>query len=217
MTKKKPTKLESFAGWAKLAPKEQQVVRRAADSVTHALLQEGQSKIAIGESLEAIRTILHPKHLWMKFLKTQFHMSSATAYRYIEEYQAVVKALPKTVLAVAKERGFKIKPGAVFTNPPPVTDNVKEIVHYLEKMERPTVVNPPQTVDSDMLLKECVNFVRTRFERLAGNGKTKTAFIRALIGMLLSTFGISSSASYEPIAVPGHFRAKLGRPLKEAA
>jgi len=212
----KTSQLEAFAGWEKLEPKEQQTVRKETENVQEALMQEGQSKVSIGESLSTIRGVLQPKHLWMAFLKGKFHMSRATAYRYIEEYESVAKALPKKVLSIAKERGFKIKSGSLVKNPPPVTSDTQEIVHYLERLERPTVVNPPKTADSDMLLKECVNFVRTRFQRLPNSQRAKTAFIHSLMGMLQSTFGISSETSYGPVAVPDHFRAVRGRPRKAA-
>ncbi len=214
----KTTELEAFAGWEKLEPKEQVVVRRESEAVTEALMQEGQSKIAIGESLSTLRSILQPKHMWLALLTDKFHMSRATAYRYMEEYEKVAKAMPKNVLHIAKQRGFKIKPQTLVKNPPPTTSDVKEIVHYLEKLERPTVVNPPREMNTDILLKECVNFVRSRFQRLPNNQRTKQAFIRSLIGMLLSTFGIASEGSYGPMAVPAHFKPNpVGRPLKKAA
>lgn len=214
----KTNELEAFVGWGKLQPKEQQTVRRETENVTEALMQEGQSKIAIGESLATLRAILQPQHMWLALLKGQFHMSRATAYRYIDEYQKVAKALPRNVLAVAKQRGFKIKAKAMAKNPPPVTSDVSQIVHYLEKLERPVVVNPPKTEDTDMLLRECVNFVRTRFQRLPNNHRTKATFITSLIGMLLSTFGISSQVAYSPMAVPDHFKPKpVGRPALERA
>lgn len=215
----KTNELEAFVGWSKLQPKEQQTVRREAENVTEALMQEGQSKIAIGESLNTLRAILQPKHMWLALLKGRFHMSRATAYRYIDEYQKVAKALPKNVLTVAKQRGFKIKAKAMAKNPPPVTNDVSQIVHYLEKLERPVVVNPAKTEDTDMLLRECVNFVRTRFQRLPNNHRTKATFITSLIGMMLSTFGISSQVAYSPMAVPEHFKPNpVGRPsLAKAA
>lgn len=209
----KTTELEAFAGWEKLEAKEQQTVRRETDNVTEALMQEGQSKIAIGESLSTLRGILQPKHMWLALLTDRFHMSRATAYRYMEEYQKVAKALPRNVMHIARQRGFKIKPKTLVNNPPPITSDVSQIVHYLEKLERPVVVNPPKTEDTDMLLKECVNFVRTRFQRLPNNQRTKQAFIRSLIGMMLSTFGIASEGSYGPMAVPAHFKPNpVGRP-----
>lgn len=214
----KTNRIEEFAGWENLEPKEQQTVRLESETIAEALLMENQSRVAIGESLGAVRSILQPKHMWIAFLKEKFHMSRATAYRYIEEYEAVSKALPKKMMSIAKERGLKIRPQSLVRNPPPVTADTEEIVHYLERLERPTVVNPPREQDSDMLLKECVNFVRSRFSRLPNNQRAKTAFIRSLIGMMLSTFGISSEVSYGPVAVPDHFKAVRGRPrLAKAA
>lgn len=210
--------LEAFVGWSKLQPKEQQLIKKETEAVTEALAQEGQSKISIGESLSAIRGVLQPKHMWVAFLDQRFHMSRATAYRYIEEYERVAKALPRKVLSIARERGFKIKAGAVAQNPPPVTTDVGAIIHYLERLERPVVVNPVKTEDTDMLLKECVNFVRTRFQRLPNNQRTKATFITSLIGMMLSTFGISSQVAYSPMAVPSHFKPNpIGRPAAKAA
>ena len=92
---------------------------------------------------------------------------------------------------------------------------VKYIIPLCLPMLLPTAC-PSRPQNSDVLLKECINFVRSRFQRLPHSQKAKAAFIESLMGMMLATFGISSKASYGPVAVPDHFRAVRGRPRKAA-
>lgn len=205
--------LESLEGWAQLDIDEQHTVVSQAEALAKALHQEGQSKLSIGSHLMAIRGVLQPKRMWTSFLRQKFHMSVATAFRYIAEHETVSKALPANVMSIAMSRGYKIKPQAIAKNPPPKTTDTKQIVHYLDKLVRPekSKVVVVEALDTDLALKECLNFCKTRFSKVP-SGRARTNFTRALIGMLLTTFGMSEQ-TLAPVGVPDFFKAKRGRPL----
>jgi hypothetical protein len=206
--------LQSLEGWALLDPDERETIVSETEALTRALHQEGQSKLSIGAHLAVVRDILQPKRgMWMEFLRKNFHMSPASAYRYIEDHDSVSKSLPANVMSIAMSRGYKIKPQAITKNPPPKTTDTKEIIHYLDKLVRPpkSKVVVVEALDTDLMLKECLNFCKTRFARVP-SGRAKTNFTRALLGMLLTTFGMSDQ-TLAPVAVPAFFAAKRGRPL----
>ena len=205
--------LQTLEGWDQLDPDERETIVTQADALAKALHQEGQSKLSIGSHLVAIRGILQPKKMWTGFLRKSFHMSVATAFRYISEHETVSKALPSNIMNIAMSRGYKIKPQAIAKNPPPKTTDTKEIVHYLDKLVRipKSKVVVVEALDTDLMLKECLNFCKTRFARVP-SGRAKTNFTRALIGMLLTSFGMSEQ-TLAPVAVPAFFAAKRGRPL----
>jgi hypothetical protein len=211
--------LDTFQGMSKLEPNEQEQVKAEAKLLTEAMKTEVVSKLAIGEHLYALRKILEPKRVFVGFLNewSKAHslpMSKATAYRYIDLYTTAHSKMPRPVLEMAIQRGAKLNAQTLAQNPPPQTTDKTKIAAYLDNLKntRIEVVAGP-----DVLLKECVNFVATRWEKLPNNSKARTAFMRALIGMLLAKFGVASELSFSPMAVPDHFRAKRGRPLGRAA
>ena len=208
---------EKFHGWSKLEPLEQtkltveiQALEKAADAFE-------MSTLEVGEHLDNINRVLSPKRQFNKWLMWWLEgrkkaKSRSWAYQAMKEYQDLREHTPKLVLQIAKERGTKLKARALVLNPPPRTEDRSEIVRYLDsqKLTRVEVVK-----SSDTLLKECVNFVSTRWSQLPNNNKTRTAFMQALIGMLLGKFGVASTQSFAPMAVPDTFKAQRGR--KKAA
>jgi hypothetical protein len=211
---------KTFQGLAKLEPNEQDLVRREARALAHAMKGEAVSKLSIGEHLAALRKVLEPRRIFVAFLKQwsseyALPMSRATAYRYIEQYNVAYSALPSNVLEMAVRKGTKIGTEALVSNPPPETQDQGEIEKYLDNLKttRVEVVAGPDT-----LLRECVNFVGTRWDKLpAGDHKARTKFMGSLIGMLLAKFGVASEQSFAPMAIPDTFRAVRGRPRSVAA
>lgn len=211
--------LQTFQGLGKLEPNEQDKVRQEAKLLAEAMKTEVMSKLSIGEHLSELRKILEPKRVFVSFLKqwaTEYAlpMSKATAYRYIELFTTAHSKMPKPVLEMALQRGTKINAAVLAQNPPPKTEDKSKIQEYLDnlKTDRVEVIPGPDT-----LLKECVNFVGTRWEKLPNNHKSRTAFMRSLIGMLMARFGVASELSFAPMAIPESFRAKRGRPVGKAA
>lgn len=210
--------LDDLRGWSKLEKNNQRIVREATAAVIEARRQEEESKLEIGKNLMEVRDILKPKNMWIAYLKESFEMSQASAYRYIEEYVAARRKLPKPVLEIVMRRAYRpaqIK--RIEDNPPPKTHDPIKIGRYLDRLERTPmeVVEPEIVYNPDTILRECVNFISNRFERLPRNMRTKIA--RVLIGMMMTKFGFGAVQSFEPEAIPETFKAVRGRPKTAVA
>jgi hypothetical protein len=208
--------VESFTGWAKLQPAEQTTVKMEAQGIYDELKEEGETRIRIGEHLTKMRTILEPKRLFVKFLDFCFKMSRATAYRYMEEYRVAKQLLPAPVLELASIRHVPIREKVIVENPPPTTDNVVEIGEYLDRISHIAVNPVTVSTNRDVLLKECVNYCTTRYNRLPSNKRTRDAWTRDLFGMLMNKFGLTAQTAFTPVTIPASFEVQRGRP-KEVA
>lgn len=206
--------LPSIEGWDALEPSEQATVKAETISLDKALIAAGNARIVVGEHLFNIREVLDPKRMFTKFLTT-LSFSRASAYRYIDTYTAAKTLLPEAVLKQAMLRGADhISVKKVEASPPPQTTNVVTINEYLDTISAPTP-QEPQT-DPALLKKECYNFVHTRFQRLPRAGRSRSAWLHSLLGMLLAELGVSSPQTIEPTAIPSDYRSSLGRPRKTA-
>jgi len=204
---------ETFQGWSKLEPNEQASVKTESTALREAQHLESQSKLAIGEHLTKLREILEPKRMFLSFLTEVFDMSRATAYRYMNLYSLAQQALTPPVLEMAIQRSTRITPEMLKANPAPVTTDRSKIAEYLSSLKpiRVEVAKSPET-----LLKECVNFVSSRWDQLPQHQRTRQTFINSLVGMLLNRFGVASEKSFAPIAIPESFKGARGRPRKAA-
>lgn len=205
--------LAALKGWDDLNPNDQKTVSEETAELQREIIQEGRSKLAIGEHLFHIQEILQPRRMFVAYLKN-FRFSRATAYRYIELFQAVSDKLPAPVLTIALEKGFaRIRPEAIENQPPPKTENKAKILEYLESVEKARKPVPrEESYDPDLLMKECYNFVHLRFQRLPNNHRTRTNWMRNLVGMLVTELGVSTEQNFSPVAIPESFRVKPGRP-----
>lgn len=210
-------RLDDLKGWSELGQLEKQLVREETQNLADALYNESQSRLIIGEHLIKLRKVLLPKHMFLIHLSLLFKMSRATAYRYIKEYEEAKKKLPKPVLEMAKRKGIKaIHIKRVEHHPPaPKTKDPVKIEKYIDSLKSATS-HPEVIHTSDTLLKECVNFVSSRFDKLPHNGKTRTAWVRSLIGMLMTKFGMGTEQPFGPMAIPDNFRSTRGRPKQVA-
>jgi hypothetical protein len=210
-------KLESLKGWDKLDEKTQQTALEEAGYVLQWIQNENHSRAEVGKHFIELRKLL-PKGMFLAALRDTFHMSRATAYRYIEMYESISKKLPKPVLDVVLRRAYRpsqIK--RIEDNPPPKTSDAIRIGRYLDKLEKtPVEVKQEPQADTDMLLRECINFVTSRYSRLPNNSRARAAWVRSLVGMLMTKFGIGAEQRFEPMAIPEKFRVVRGRPKAAA-
>lgn len=218
MTQRELPLTESFAGWAKLNPEEQKKVKQEATLVIEARKLEGKSKAAQGQHLLSLKVILEPKRLFTAFVLHNFHMSKATAYRYMEIFEIAEKVLPAPILEAAIERGTPIRKNLIAENPPPKTTDPVVISQYLSKLEELPQRNPKAALETDpeQLMKECVNFVGTRYSRLEGTPRQKQKWVSNLIGMLLTKFGVETNIKFSPVDIPNNFTVQRGRPALPA-
>lgn len=213
--------LDDLNGWSNLEHHEQQLVTTATHEAIAALHNESTSQLEQGKQLAIIRKILEPHKMFLSHIRANFGMSRATAYRRIDEYEKASRRLKKPVLEVAMRRGYKTSQLRIVEDNPPPSDNPVEIGRHLDKLERtPREVKPqpePVRINQDVILKECINFAWSRYEKLPHNGKTRAAWVRSLMGMLMTKFGFGAGQTFEPMAIPDAFRAvPRGRPRKVA-
>lgn len=208
--------LDDLKGWSKLEQHEQQVVSTATHEVIAALHNETMSQLEQGRQLVVIRKILEPHGMFLAHVKSNFGWSRATAYRRIDEFEKASRRLKKPVLEVAMRRGYKTSQLRIVEDNPPPSDNPIEIGRHLDKLERtPRELKQPDPVrhNPDASLKECINFAWNRYDKLPHNGKTRAAWVRSLMGMLMTKFGFGTGQTFEPMAIPEAFRAvPRGRP-----
>lgn len=230
-----PDAFNTLAWWEKLNKDEQNVVITEGQQLAKAMLDHGRSRLAIGQHLAKLQSVLEPHNVFGRFLKN-FHFSKRTAYRYIKGYQNAQAKLPETVLKVAMAQGVNIigdtdfKPLGVYTDavaklPVPKDATEEQAKTYLTQLEdvrkklRPTgeMFTMPEPQDPATLLKECYRFVSLRYKRLPQNHKTRASWVRSLVGMLLADLGVSGQQTFAPQAIPEDFVAQRGRPRPVAA
>jgi hypothetical protein len=213
MTMKTEVNFEGLKGWEKLDQKTQKIAIEETYAVIGALASEAESRLEAGKHLIELRKAL-PKNMFLACMKVNFHMSQATAYRYINHYESTSKKLPKPVLDVVMRRAYRpaqIK--RIEDNPPPKTSDPIKIGRYLDKLEKtPIEMRPEVVANPDTSLRECVNFVTSRYARLPNNSRTRLAWVRSLVGMLMTKFGLQSEQRFEPMAIPEGFKVHRGRP-----
>lgn len=230
------TTFTSITGWKKLDDSEQKAVLHESQKLATAMYHFGQARLAIGEHLVKLQAILEPKNLFTKFL-SRFRFSKKTAYRYIAGYNNAKSRLPQVVLKAAMTRGVDLigdsetKPLGVYTAaaeklPLPSEPTEAQAVEYIDQLEatrkqmRQEMVAGVQSLpvgDRNVLLRECVRFVSTRYKRLPANKNLRDKWARELVGMLMQDMGITQATTFQPIAIPDDFIAHRGRPSQKTA
>jgi hypothetical protein len=205
--------------WGVLSSSEQRAMLIETQALTEEMVKFGLSRLAIGEHLLNIRSVLEPKRKFVNFLKTQCRFSKATAYRYIETYVRVRDNVPDLVLRTAIARGYDVIDMTMIQKlPPPKTQDRTKIVKYLEKIEEARRVERSASqesdflYDSDTLMREALNFVTMRFGRLPDDKKVRARWLNRLIGLMLSDLGAKEEQAFIPIDVPEEFRVTRKRP-----
>ena len=203
--------LEKIGGWETLDASEQQTVRERTLRVLKNRQNEEKSVYEIGRDLIELRQILHPKKMWTEFLRSKFHMSVATSFRYIKYTRTMERKLSPPIIDMVLEMGYSIPLKALEASRPPKTEDRDQIVRYLDRLSaRPARVASIE-VTPDFALKNLLNEVILTTNKLPENGRTRQAFIVRFIGMTLAQFGYQET-TFKPIEIPDEFRVFRGRP-----
>ncbi len=97
-------------------------------------------------------------------------------------------------------------------------EDPKEIIAYLEKLDRPKPRLVPVLDPPDELLKDCVHYVTVRWNRLPTRGRARERFKTDFIGMMLHKFGSIHAEKFSPVSGPEEVTPrKVGRPRKKVA
>lgn len=228
--------LMQYKWYRDLPDEDRDKVKAEGQGLAVSLLNEGRSKLAVGQHLYNLNRILTPHNAWTKFLK-QYNFNVRKAHRRIAAYTNAARFLPETVIQVAAIRNVDIlsdkdeKPLGRYTEavkllPPPEDPTPDQADKYLNEIvakekeirksggapeaEEEEAV-PIQPQDPQTLLKECYKFCALRFQRLPNNAKTKQNFLHSLFGMLATKAGASKIA-VTPMAIPEEFQIGRGRP-----
>lgn len=220
----------SLSWYKKLNNDEQGAVLTEGQQLGQSLLQFGRSRLAVGEHLTKLSKILEPHKAFEKFLK-HFHFSKRTAYRYIRGFENAKARLPETVLRAAMARGVQIvgesetRPLGVYTEavaalPLPKGATEAQAITYLDRLEavrkqtKSEATGIPMLImgDPSTLMKEALRFVTVRYKRLPPTKRTREAWAKQLIGMLLAEFGTREEQTFAPVPVPEMFQVHRGRP-----
>lgn len=223
--------LQTIRGWEKLSGDEKSSVILESQKLGRTLLLHNQSRLAIGEHLLALHTILEPHRMFQSYLKN-FHFSERTAYRHMKSFENSKTILPANIMKAAMVRNVQIlgestdAPLGIYTAaaavlPPPADATEKQANEYLDELEvvrKTKQKSAAQALvpryDSNVLMKECLRFVSSRYARLPNRRATREVWVQKFFGMCLSEFGMSAQTALAPLTVPEQFQApKRGRPV----
>jgi hypothetical protein len=210
--------MESMPWWKTLTASEQRAVFVGTQSLSEEMEKCGLSKLAIGQQLVRLREILEPKRKFCDYLRRNFPTCSmATAYRWIEQYEMAKDKLPEGFMKVAMSQGYHvIDADMVELLPPPKTQDRKKIVAYLQRLKearkQERALRDETSVNQEMAMRECFNFVLSRYERLPTQSRERGQWLEVLFGMILSEVGSNTKRYFTPIEVPDNFRVVRGRP-----
>lgn len=208
--------LASFEGWADIPIPDQRTIETEYISLYDSLKSLSLARLAVGEHLSNIRSILEPKRMFNKFLDSQTSLSRATAYRYIDLYIATSSRLPKPVLEVVMAKGVdKINLARLESSPPPRTTNVIKIAEWVDSIQSPLPRSDRSSDSPESLKRDCYNYLHSRISRLPS--RSRLVWLKSLVGMLLSTLNFTDPQTIDPFPAPEGFLAVRGRPKKVAA
>jgi hypothetical protein len=105
-----------------------------------------------------------------------------------------------------------IREKAITQHEPPQSDDRDVINRYLDELAAVPAGRSTISANPDVLLKESINFVGIRYNRVPGNWKTKEKWIRNLVGMLMTRVGMETATSFAPVPIPSDFVVTRGRP-----
>jgi hypothetical protein len=226
-------KVEDMAGWEKLSPSEKKVVRTEAEAADQAFLAQHQTRIAIGQHLQRIQSVLEPKRLFLAFLEgfcRKHDISQRTAYRYVDDYKGVADRVPEQVLNDAVKNGVELAGRAAkkaLSTAPPVaaTATRKESEEWLDTVAQKRKEARVDAASRSMTPKDSilaiVKMYNSQLKQL-GTDKSKRRFLEETVGALMTITGIGNVTSFYPVALPEGFHTETapkrrGRPPKAAA
>lgn len=220
-------RIDDLARLAELSEEEQATIRREGKALARAMVNYGFSKLEIGKRLINLRTVLEPHGLFVRLLQT-LHFTPRTAYRYMYGFQNASKILPEAVLEEAMARGYRMigespnTPVGVYTEavkqlPPPKNPSPEAARKYLDSVERlrrqhARTGRQKPVEDPEYVIDECFRSFDSRLKRIAEDEKTRTEFLRVLVGMQMFAAGVSKPMTFKPVEVPESLRVRPGRP-----
>jgi len=225
--------LTALPWWNKLEALDQSAVAKEDRELTHQLLVNSQSRLAIGKSLEAIRARLEPHGLFGRYIKYK-KFKRTIAYRRINEYKNSMANLPEPVVKVAMERNINIlgesqdKPLGVYTDavaalPPPANITDAQASTYLDQLEEvrrkmksePTISFDIPVSDPRVITKAIFKFADNQLRKVE-NPKMRVQILNNVTGMLLKKYEMPAT-TFAPKSIPEDFTIGRGKPRTAVA
>lgn len=226
-------KLTALPWWAKVEAGDQKVVLTEAEALARQLYVNGQSRLAIGMHLEAIRTKLEPYGLFGRFLN-YFNIKRTIAYRRMAEYKNSKAILPAPVLEAAMARNINIlgekedQPLGVYTNavkalPFPTNPTREQATVYLDQLEdvrkkmgreHAAVAADVTPADAEEVTKEVFKFASNQIRKV--EAAAQVTVLQNIVGMLLTKFE-QKATKFTPKPIPEGFDVGRGRPKATGA
>lgn len=216
--------LSTLAGWSDLDADVQKVVETETQQLGQAFDGLVRSRLAVGEHLTRIHTILEPKRMFSQYCDL-VRLRRSVAYNALTGYANATKSLPAPVLRVATTQGVNMlgisedRPLGRYTEavrklPPPHTTDTAKIVEWLDQVEvirrKQVQKQAQQEPDAEVLLKEAYRFVIGKIDRVPA--RRRRAWFERLVGMGLARIGVGQPQSFGPEAPPEEFIPVVGRP-----
>jgi len=197
-----PMAFEKLKGWDSLAQSEKAAIKKEHTALTDGMERLGKAWIEVGERLKALRDVLEPHGMFDSYLKlSPFGLSRSTAYRRIRVAEKARRYLKPDLFRFALLSGLdKVNVETIKIVPPPKSSDPKVMREYLRTVSG----HPKVAFDAEVMKKECVNFIRTRWEKLPAEwaGRKKSDWMRSLCGMAMNVAGVSGEQKIEVEAIP---------------
>lgn len=211
--------------WNKLNADERSKIQTETKELSKAMLDFGHSKLAIGQHLSNLQSILEPQRAFVRYLG-QLNFSQRTAYRYISGWKNASAKLPEPILDAAMSRGLNMigenedEPLGIYTDavkklPPPNTKNPEKINAWLNEVKDAVKVRRVRNrkdVSEDLLLKRAFRVLSTTSRYLPDDYGKRVRWLRRLAGYTMYEMGITRKQMFAPIEPPAGYKAVRGRP-----
>jgi hypothetical protein len=181
----------------------------------------------VGERLDRLQRKLMPYGHFMQIFP---HLGIAvrTLYGYLYGYQNAAKLLPPGAVQAMMDANLLVNarsgwkgPLGVWTepiekHPAPKHGTAKQYREWVEQIQERRVVQPRGAVanatpkDPDELLQEGYLAIRRLYRRLPPNRTVRTAFLKKLVGIAMTTFEVEEF-DFEPLPIPEDFRSARDR------
>lgn len=161
--------------------------------------------LKIGQALSGIQKILEPRGAFTAYLKTLPGFSKATAYRYIEKYETLQKALPGPILERVIAAGIPMtstdekQPFGKYTKTmkklalPKGPLSEEKADAWVAELQAKTPAAPRQTKNMSELAKEAIRYVLGHFNKVPETDRL--AWLRDVLTEVGNNVGLDIAVS----------------------
>lgn len=223
--------LQQLPFWSKLKERDQDSLVSEINSLGAAKMMHISSGLAIGKHILNIYNTCEAYSGAFRRIMSEMGFGLRQAYRYKDTFVNAQQAFPESVLKAAMVRGLDVlsydneRPLGKYTEvvrllPPPRNPEPAEANRYVEQLEqtykeRKKAIKDGQ--DFDDLKRDPETLLMQNFRGIKNALKyvptrQRKRWFEKLVGMSMTQLGVGNPITFEPEAVPEHFRQGPGRP-----